>query len=150
MMDDSSSHPITSDASFVVSAEDRIGSNARGSSPGTSEDAHNNARILEGAAAPQIRCVSPIGSTQHPAYASSYTFGRGEISEHSHEMAIHRSRSLSSSPDRTDEGHWDYNNTGGAYNPHTTTGAPTIPTGTHKPTCHQQICAQSCFRRCNR
>ena len=61
-MDITSSHPDITDVSFVC-AEDRIGFTATQSSPGTSGD-YYHARNLGGVATPQLRCVTPVESTQ--------------------------------------------------------------------------------------
>jgi len=61
-MNITSSHPDITDASFVY-AEDRIGFTATQSSPGTSGD-YYHAWNLGGVATPQLRCVTPVESTQ--------------------------------------------------------------------------------------
>ena len=61
-MDITSSHPDITDESFVC-AEDRIGFTATQSSPGTSGD-YYHAWNLGGVATPQLRCVTPVESTQ--------------------------------------------------------------------------------------
>ena len=94
----STSNDIIVDASFFC-AEDRIGSKGK-SSPGTSNDAINSARILAGTAKSQIRCVSPCEDTQAPAPTPKCSTREGEGRKLSLNDNDGRGRSSSSSSHR--------------------------------------------------